>query len=218
MIKSIKNYNTVLFDMDGVVVDSMPFHALAWQRAYEFFGYRVDKIDIYKREGVPGRASIIDILTEKKIKIPDDVKLKEIQNKKTIYFKEYNIKIFPMIIDILSKLSEYGLQMGLVTGSNKISIAKVLEPQIKSYFKIIISGDDVKKGKPDPEPYLKALNRLNANIEQTLVIENAPMGIRAAKKAGLDCIALETSLPGKFLKEADKIIYNHKQLIKELKI
>ncbi len=75
-----------------------------------------------------------------------------------------------------------------------------------------MTADDVKKGKPDPEPYLKALHHLGSKPESSVVIENAPMGIRSAKSAGLTCYAIETSLSGEYLHEADLVFHNHQAL------
>ncbi len=70
-------------------------------------------------------------------------------------------------------------------------------------FDITVTGDEVKNGKPAPEPFLKALRKLKIEPWEAVVIENAPFGIQSAKKAGLFCIAIETSLPRKFLRKAD---------------
>jgi beta-phosphoglucomutase-like phosphatase (HAD superfamily) len=76
---------------------------------------------------------------------------------------------------------------------------------LEGVFEIIITGEMVSNGKPDPEPYLKAVNELNVDKESCLVVENAPAGITSAKSAGLTCFAVQTSLPEEYLKSADKI-------------
>ena len=81
-------------------------------------------------------------------------------------------------------------------------------------FSATITGDEVKKGKPNPEPFLKAIELLKIPVKDIAVIENAPCGIQAAKRAGLFCIALETSLPKRYLKGADIIFRSFAQLKK----
>ena len=87
----------------------------------------------------------------------------------------------------------------------------------KNYFEIIITGSDVKKGKPNPEPYLKAIDKLGCKTDNIIVIENAPLGIKSAKKSKLQTFALTTTLDKKYLAEADKIFSSHEKLIEHIK-
>ncbi len=81
-------------------------------------------------------------------------------------------------------------------------------------FEATVTGDEVKRGKPHPQPFLKALKIMGLQPNDVVVIENAPFGITAAKRAGLFCIALETSLPKKYLTNADKVVKSFKDLEK----
>jgi beta-phosphoglucomutase len=81
-------------------------------------------------------------------------------------------------------------------------------------FDAIVTGNDVTQGKPHPEPFLRALKILKVPAGEAVVIENAPFGIRAAKEAGLFCIALETSLPRRYLSQADAILHSFEQIQK----
>lgn len=220
MTKLLNKYNAILFDMDGVIVNSMPYHAIAWQQALRQHGLNVDKIDIYKREGMPGIKSVIEMYTEKNVSIPDQKELQDIQKTKLGIYHEHDkeIKVFDDIPEILQKIKSRKLRMGLVTGSKRKSVDHLLSTELKSYFDIIISGDDVIHGKPHPEPYLLGLDGLGSSVEETLVVENAPMGINSAKAAGLTCYAIETSLPEEYLACSDKVIKNHKELIRELQL
>ena len=83
-------------------------------------------------------------------------------------------------------------------------------------FDVIISGDDTEKGKPNPEPYLAAMQKLNILPIESLVIENAPLGIQSAKTAGAYCIAITTTLGREYLKEADEVVKNHRELFVRL--
>jgi len=102
-------------------------------------------------------------------------------------------------------LQNKGYLLGLVTGTPKAEIEKILPDRIRGLFDCIIAGDQVKNGKPDPEPYLAAARGLNVAAECCLVVENAPLGIQSAQKAGMFCVALTTSLPKEYLKNADAI-------------
>ena len=83
-------------------------------------------------------------------------------------------------------------------------------------FDVTVTGSDVRKGKPHAEPFLKALQQLGVNAKQAVVLENAPFGIEAAKRAGLFCIALQTSLPRKYLSRADVTFESYAQLHKSI--
>ena len=96
--------------------------------------------------------------------------------------------------------------MGLVTGTPMVELDKILPCDIRRLFDAVISGDSVKQGKPHPEPYLKAAAVLGLRPRQCLVVENAPLGIESAKKAGMSCVAVTTSLPKEYLKKADIIV------------
>ncbi len=89
---------------------------------------------------------------------------------------------------------------------------EILPCGLFNMFNVTVTGNEIKKGKPHPEPFLKALRLLKVSSGQALVIENAPFGVEAAKRANLFCIALETSLPKKYLSRADFIFKSFAQL------
>jgi HAD superfamily hydrolase (TIGR01509 family) len=107
--------------------------------------------------------------------------------------------------ELLLELQRLNYRLALVTGTRLEVVNKVLQMGLGGVFEIIITGEMVSNGKPDPEPYLKAVNELNVDKESCLVVENAPAGIESAKSAGLTCFAVQTSLPEEYLKSADKI-------------
>ena len=102
------------------------------------------------------------------------------------------------------------MTLALVTGTSRVELHKILPDPIYSVFNVVITGNDVKHGKPHPEPFLKAIGKIDCPKKDMIVIENAPFGIRSAKKAGLTCVAIETSLPKKFLNEADYVVHSFK--------
>jgi len=104
------------------------------------------------------------------------------------------------------------MRLALVTGTSRHELYQILPTSLRDLFSVIVTGSDVKHGKPHPEPYLKSLKGLKIKASAAVVIENAPFGIRSAKQAGLKCIALETSLPKKYLSEADAIFPSIKEL------
>ena len=209
--------DAIFFDMDGVVVDSMRFHANAWVLALADFGVEAEEIEIYRREGMTGDSSIREIISLCGVN-PDEVDIKSLIEKKHSYFEKYEIKPYDEIYIVLSYLKDKGKKLALVTGSERRSVNHLLDESLSSFFDIIITSDDVLNGKPHPEPYQKAIDGIGIDKNRCLVIENAPMGIISSKKAGLDVIAVETTLPKVELSLADTIVRNHKELFEVMKM
>jgi len=193
----------VLFDMDGVITDTMPYHFRAWRRVMKENGIDVTECEVYLREGQPGRRTIKEIFAERGL-VFDPVLAKKI-----IRDKE---KLFKKIVRFVSHAAKKGLVLGLVTGTARHEVKKIMPASLRRSFRVSVTGDEVRHGKPNPEPYLLALKKLGIRPCEAVVLENAPFGIHAAKKAGLTCIALETSLPRTYLKDADMVFSSYREL------
>lgn len=198
----------IIFDMDGVIVDSMPYHFLAWYEALRPYGLRVSCFDVYSKEGECWEKTLKDLFKRSGIR-PTASLLNEIFIKRQKIFKKYFRRfIFKGAEDYLLCLKDQGYFLGLVTGSPIQEVNKILSKDILGLFNAIVAGNQVKKGKPHPEPYLKAAKLLDLKPKECVVVENAPFGIKSAKGAGMFCIALTTSLPKEYLKEADIVVDN----------
>ncbi|MFA5270796.1 MAG: HAD family phosphatase [Candidatus Omnitrophota bacterium] len=205
MIKSDK-IKAVIFDMDGVIVDSMPYHFLAWYEALRSYDVRVSCFDVYVKEGERWDRSLRDFFNKTGIK-PTKKLLSEVFSARQKIFKKYFKRfIFKGAQDLLSCLKKRGYRLALVTGTPDYEIKRILPRKLYDCFEVIVAGNSVKKGKPHPEPYLKAAKLLKIKPGLCTVIENAPYGILSAKRAGMYCIAVSTSLPKKFLSHADRVI------------
>jgi len=204
-IKGTRLLNSVIFDMDGVVVDGMPYHIESWQKALSTVGISVTDLEIYLMEGMTGEETIKE-LTSKKNKFLSDESIRNVLKLKRKIFKDiFTVKLMKGSKELLLELQRLNYRLALVTGTRLEVVNKVLQMGLGGVFEIIITGEMVSNGKPDPEPYLKAVNELNVDKESCLVVENAPAGIESAKSAGLTCFAVQTSLPEEYLKSADKI-------------
>jgi beta-phosphoglucomutase len=210
----ILKYKAVVFDMDGVIVDSMPYHFISWYEALRPLGIRISCFEIYCREGERWNKTINDLLKINRIK-PSVTLLEQIfaerQKVFSMYFKR---RLFEGVWELLTGFKEKGLLLGLVTGTPRQQVNKILPKNIRSIFDCIVAGDEVKKGKPFPEPYLKASSALSISTKEAIVVENAPLGIASAKAAGMFCVALTTSLPARYLMKADIIVESLKDLPK----
>lgn len=202
-------YRAVLFDMDGVVTDTMPLHLRAWQEAFGSIGVRVEKADVYRREGRQSKAMAQEIAAAKGIRLSDDELGKIVELKGRIFDGEaIKAKAFGGAPELLRMLRDNGLKTALVTGSRSQSAQVVLHAAgLEGLFDVIVSGDDTEKGKPAPAPYLKAIEKAGVNRLDCVVVENAPLGVQAAKAAGVGyVIAVATSLGPEHLWEADDVM------------
>ena len=202
----VDRFQAFLFDMDGVITDSMPTHYEAWRRIFEGLGIFVSREEILKREGEQGLVTLETILSREGRKLAPEEKKKALEEKEAVFRSLARPTLFPGAEAIVKALWEQGKSLALVTGTSRPEAEANLPPSLIRCFDVLISGDMVTRGKPHPEPYRTALQRLDTSAEDSLVIENAPYGIRSAKGAGLKCIAIATSLPAEYLFEADKTV------------
>jgi len=155
----------LIFDMDGVLIDAMPFHAEAVRLAImEETQHDINKKIVYLLEGLPGSKLVKEIF-------------KEIQNSKAI----------DGVRELVNDLKSCGCIKAVVSGSSKEEIEAIINENIGSNnFDLVISSDDLKEvqGKPDPAPFQTALQKMKLKPSEALVVENSPLGVEAAKEAG----------------------------------
>ncbi|MBU0503836.1 MAG: HAD family phosphatase [Candidatus Omnitrophica bacterium] len=196
----------IIFDMDGVIVDSMPYHYLAWYEALRSYGVRVTCFDVYSKEGERWQKSLEDFLKRAHIEPSRKIIDKIFIERQKIFKRYFKRFIFKGVKEFLLCLKNQGYVLGLVTGTPTSEVKKILSKNIRDLFSGIVGGDNVKKGKPNPDPYLKAARMFKVRPGECLVVENAPYGIESAKRAGMFCIALATSLPKEYLCRADIVV------------
>ncbi len=208
-----KNLKAVIFDMDGVLINSMPYHIRSWEDAFKEFNIKPTNTDLALHEGMSYKETI-DILSKKYgVTLSATQKKKIHTEKERILHSIFKFVIYKDIKPLLIYLKKQNLKLAVVTGSNNQFAKNVIKKHFKEFFDEIITGDDVKHSKPSPEPYLDALKKLRFSAHQVIVIENAPLGILSAKRAHIKTIALQTTLPRKELARADMIFKNHKELL-----
>ncbi len=195
----------IIFDMDGVITNTMPDHFCAWKIIFRQDGIRVSHLDVYKREGQRGINSVKEIFKEHHLPL-EKRKAREILARKEELFKKIvKVRFISGARRFLKFLHRNDFKLALVTGTARHEVRKILPDGIYNLFDVVVTGSDVRFGKPHPEPFLKAVKKLKVKPGAAVVIENAPFGIRSAKAAGLKCLAVATSLPGRYLHDADAI-------------
>jgi HAD superfamily hydrolase (TIGR01509 family) len=220
--KVLKGRKGVFFDMDGVLYDSMGAHADAWSNAFRHFGIDFPPEMVYLNEGRTAQSTINLVFQQNEDRKATDSEVKMIYAKKTELIEVFPDAIpFEGALVLMELLKGMGLDIWVVTGSSQ---DKFLEPLLRDFRRFIsadrlITGRDVKHGKPNPEPYLKALYKSGWEPSEVIVIENAPLGIQSAKAAGIYTIAVNSGiLDDKVLWDsgADVVINKLTELISEL--
>lgn len=205
----------LIFDMDGVLVDSMPFHAAAWKKAFRDMGMDIQDKDIYAIEGLNPRNGL-PLLIRKARKEPDAYNFKTITSIYRQEFKRiFKLKTFDGMKEGLEALKAHFL-LSVVSGSDRIIVHGIIDQLFPEIFDVVITGDDVNNSKPHPDPFLKAVELLNVRREECVVIENAILGVEAAKKAEIYCIGIPTYVEPSQLNKADLVVGNHKMLMNHL--
>lgn len=195
----MENYNTIIFDLDGTLINSMDQHYFAWSEILKDEGIVISQIQFNKLEGM----NIYELM-KRLTKISDEKKIKlMVANKDKIFIENYVFKVNPGVEDLLERIKKLKIQCGIVTASSKFRIEQTIPLTFRNKFSVIITSDDKGPGKPDPWPYIQGLKKLGSNTEKTLVFENAPLGVKSAKAAGLTCIGIGTTVNRLSLKEAD---------------
>jgi beta-phosphoglucomutase len=194
----------ILFDLDGVVLKSMEQHLQAWQFAFNQIGLHLGKEEFYKLEG-RGVRSVVEELAEK-YKLNANLKPGIIKTKMAYYDRIYKPEFYTGLFEFLEMLKKKKIKTAIITGGNRTRMDGLLASHLGSFIDATVTADDVTHTKPFPEPYLKGAALLHLNPAACLVVENAPLGIRAAKEAGMTVIAVRTTLEDKYLRQADYIV------------
>lgn len=203
---SFVNVKAVLFDMDGVLFNSMPYHADAWHTVMERHGLHLSREEAYLHEGRTGAATI-NLVYQRQYGCDADPKLIEsIYAEKSAEFSKHpEPDVMPGAKEILQKIKAQGITPVLVTGSGQHTLLTRLSHHFPGIFDPahMVTAFDVKYGKPNPEPYLMGLAKAGVQPDEAVVVENAPIGVQAGVAAGIFTIAVNTGpLDGQVLLDA----------------
>ena len=198
----------VLFDMDGVLYDSMPNHAIAWQQSMAQFGIQMTADDAYATEGARGVDTIRKMVKRQQRRDIDEVEAQRMYDVKSHIFHSLpEAPIMPGVLDLMHQIQTDGIQIGVVTGSGQRPLIQRILSDFKDYVdeKHITTAYDVKRGKPNPDPYLVGLKKAgDLKPYEAIVVENAPLGVRAGVAAKIFTIAVNTGpLPAQILLDAN---------------
>ena len=206
----------VIFDFDGVITDSEILHLRAFNQSLAQYGIEITKNDYYTMYLGFNDTDCYKLLIEKGLLKMDEQQINTLMIQKKKIFEQLakaEGKMIEGVRDFLNMLEQNNIPMTICSGSLLTEVEMVLEEaRLRHLFEVIVSGEQVKKGKPDPEGFLLSLQRLNENREnpitanQCVVIEDSHWGLEAAKAAGMHTIAVTNSYDAEQLSMAEKIV------------
>jgi beta-phosphoglucomutase len=201
----MNNIKAIIFDLDGVLVDTAKYHFLAWKKLADELNIDFSVDDNERLKGVSRMHSLDIILEIGCITLDNDTKL-DLAQKKNSWYVEYITKltpddILPGVIPFIKSLKNSNIKIALGSAS-KNSMLILNKLNLTNYFDAIIDGTKVSKAKPDPEVFLKGAEALKVLPCQCIVFEDAEAGVEAAINAGMHCIGIGSE---HILKKADLV-------------
>ncbi|HBG28057.1 MAG: hypothetical protein A2Y10_20035 [Planctomycetes bacterium GWF2_41_51] len=212
----------VIFDFDGVISDSEPSHFIATNKVLEQFGITIDRNDYYSQFLGYTDTQMFEAIKKSFNTDFHNILIQTLIEQKAFFFEEiirqadHLIKGIPQFIKMLKTA---GIKIGIYSGASRDDIELMLENSgFADYFDVIVTAEDVEKGKPDPQGYLMAMQNINKKFNsqilpnECVVIEDSHWGISAAKNAGMRIIGVTNSYPANELEDADLIINSVSEL------
>jgi HAD superfamily hydrolase (TIGR01509 family) len=207
----------LIFDFNGIIIDDEPIHFELFQRVLAEQGIGLTEQDYYARYlGFDDRGAFAAAYREHARPL-DEKQLAGLIARKAIYYQNAirnKVTIFPGVKTLVAALAP-ALPLAIASGALRHEIETILfTAGLGKYFSVIVSAEDVTQGKPDPEIFLKALARMNAQVGESqpiapadcLVIEDSKEGIRGARRAGMKCLAVSNSHAAELLGGATAVV------------
>jgi len=198
----------VIFDVDGLLVNTEKIHVEAWENVFSKKGIFLTKSDYDEGVGIADKEFLLHL--KSKGKIPENFDINKLCKEKEKYFLKIikdGINVFNGVFETLEYLKEKGLKIAAASNSKKVFVKSVLEySNLIKFFDFFVAREDIENPKPAPDIYEKAVKLMGLKKENVVVFEDSEVGIEAAKKAGLFCIAVASTQMYDKLKKADIII------------
>lgn len=202
----------ILFDFDGVLARTMEDNFRAWQRAFAEYGVRLEPEDYFLQEGME-LTRLARLLCHSygiNPKNAGDI----VKQKEAHYRMRHHFGFYPGVVILLRRLRRHRVPMAIVSAARRARLEETASAAFLRQFGAVVTGEKTKRGKPFPDPYRAAARELGVDIRRCVVVENAPLGITAAKRAGAYCIAISSTLERSHLSHADLVVKEFRDLIK----
>ncbi len=206
----------VIWDMDGVLVDSARLHFRSWRAAFRSYGVGYTWEDFKGRFGQKNEVAIRYVLGEDvKIEVIEDIAARKEKHFRQLV-EQGEIETFPGVVTLVRALYRAGFSLALASSAPRLNIELIVRRlRLSRCFPVIISAEDVVTGKPEPGVFLLAAERLNVPPERCVVIEDAVAGVEAARRAEMKCIAVTNTNPAGSLGAADLVVDSLKKVTVE---
>jgi HAD superfamily hydrolase (TIGR01509 family) len=205
----------VIFDMDGVIIDSEPSHLKLENEMYKKLGIEVTGDEHHTFVGTTSQYMWEALKNKHKLSQSLEELVKHDRN---IFFgylnsDECEITLIDGVKDLIKELHDNGVNLAIASSSPLNVIEAIAKKfQIEEYFKVLVTGDYVKQSKPEPDIFLFASEKLGINPENCLVIEDSHNGVLAAKKAGMKCVGINSGAGSQDISMADLVINSFKEV------
>lgn len=204
--KPESNARAVIWDMDGVIINSAPYHLAAWQEVFKKRGHKFTEDDFRNTFGQRNDTIIGSVLGKEATKEEIEAIGREKEASFRLKIRE-KLRPLPGVVALIQALAQKGFRMAIASSAPRENIELIMSALgIRRFFQAVISDQDVTKGKPEPQGFLLAAEKLGTNQENCIVIEDAIAGVTAARRAGMHCLAVTGSHPRESLKEADLVV------------
>jgi beta-phosphoglucomutase len=197
-------FGGVLFDFDGTLARTMEDNFEAWRAVTRRYGIELEPDDYYPFEGLPLKEIAARFFRVNSLPAPDVAEL--VKLKDAWYLENHRFSFYAGVEELIDALARGQVRMGIVTAGLRDRLVKSVPHDFLEKFTAVVTGDMTERGKPHPDPYLRGAKGLGLKPEACIVVENAPLGIQAAKKAEAYCVAVCSTLDRRYLSEADEVV------------
>ncbi|MBM3835594.1 MAG: HAD family phosphatase [Verrucomicrobia bacterium] len=202
----------ILFDFDGTLARTMEDNYRAWRAITKDYGLDLQPEDYYPYEGLRAEELVPWLFRSKPLVGADARTLSRLKDE--YYLKHHQFSLYPGVERLVSDLKHHKVSLAIVTAGLRGRIEKSVPPAFLASFDTIITGEMTARGKPHPDPYLKATEQVGLEPSECIVVENAPIGVEAAKAAGCFCVAVCSTVDRKLLKRADAVVDSFRDISK----
>jgi len=197
----------VIFDMDGVIVDSEPLHIEAERKTLAPYGIKLEENELQKYMGRTPKVLLEDIIEKYRLNTTIE-EIYPVHKKNLLNLYKNEVELIPGVLELITDLDSEGVALALASSSDKVLILSVLEKfHLSDFFKVIVSGEEVKNVKPSPDIFLKTAQKLGYSPGECAVIEDSSAGVRSARSAGMVCVGFRSPhSKGQDITEAELVI------------
>jgi beta-phosphoglucomutase len=218
ILEILEKYNckAVIFDLDGTILDNNPFHLKSWKEYLKQIGREMTDEEFNEKLNGRTNKDVVRYLYGNDLS--EEQIWKHTNDKEALYRQMYKpyIQPVPGLVGLLEILHQQNIPMAIATSGIKVNIEFMFENvPIRKYFKAVVDSSYITHGKPHPEIFLKTAELLGISPAGCLVFEDAVVGIKSAKSAGMKVIAVETTESREALKIADMIIGDYRELVSQ---